>query len=139
MPPRGRGTRSRGGFTRRSQVRRGASAEEKLEDAPERAKQLRKYFHLRRNETASLFFTDGRPNRDGDAEASSESAADFSASEESGEDEQAFWSPSNLPFPLAMWDFDQCDPRRCTGRKLSRLGYVRRLTVRVGTRSSLRT
>ena len=47
------------------------------------------------------------------------------------EDADTFWAPSNLPFPLAMWDFEQCDPRRCSGRKLSRLGYVKRLHVRV--------
>eukprot|EP00940_MAST-03C_sp_MAST-3C-sp2_P001721 g1721.t1 len=31
---------------------------------------------------------------------------------------------------LNMWDFQQCDSKRCTGRKLSRLGYVD--TIRVG-------
>lgn len=29
-----------------------------------------------------------------------------------------------LPIKLYMWDFEQCDSKRCTGRKLERLGYL---------------
>ncbi|KAI9106003.1 hypothetical protein DFS34DRAFT_644806 [Phlyctochytrium arcticum] len=37
-----------------------------------------------------------------------------------------------VPFPLAMWDFDHCDPKRCSGRKLSRARIVK--SLKVGTR-----
>ncbi|KAF9427154.1 ribosome biogenesis protein tsr3 [Podila epigama] len=36
---------------------------------------------------------------------------------------------SNIPMPLGMWDFEHCDPKRCSGKKLVRMGMVETLKV----------
>ena len=36
---------------------------------------------------------------------------------------------NNIAFPVAMWDFNHCDPKRCSGRKLARAGVISDLKV----------
>jgi len=43
------------------------------------------------------------------------------------EDEQSSDVPA--PFPVGMWDLLHCDPKRCSGRKLSRLGLIQELRL----------
>ncbi|XP_038720139.1 18S rRNA aminocarboxypropyltransferase [Tripterygium wilfordii] len=40
--------------------------------------------------------------------------------------------PTAPKIQLAMWDFGQCDAKRCTGRKLSRFGMLKELRVNNG-------
>lgn len=45
---------------------------------------------------------------------------------ERGEEESELsYRRRSFPVTLRMWDFQQCDSKRCTGRKLCRLGYVK--------------
>ncbi|XP_028233166.1 ribosome biogenesis protein TSR3 homolog isoform X3 [Glycine soja] len=48
---------------------------------------------------------------------------------EGEEEEEELTEPK---IKLAMWDFGQCDAKRCTGRKLSRLGILKELRVSNG-------
>lgn len=35
-----------------------------------------------------------------------------------------------VKFPVAMWDFNQCDPKKCSGRKLERMKLIKSLKLK---------
>ncbi|TFY68874.1 hypothetical protein EVJ58_g739 [Rhodofomes roseus] len=68
---------------------------------------------------------DRRPDSAVDEEEEAEADG---PTDESGEEEDSGPEVS-IDVPVAMWDFDHCDPRRCSGKRLARLGLIKELKV----------
>ncbi|KAI6204812.1 Ribosome biogenesis protein TSR3-like protein [Aphelenchoides besseyi] len=71
--------------------------------------------HSQRHKTEWLDDPFGRLNVREEAESREESDEETSESEE---------ETDSLPCRLSMFDFNQCDPKRCSGRKLQRHGLI---------------
>ncbi|KAG7396952.1 ribosome biogenesis protein tsr3 [Phytophthora boehmeriae] len=63
----------------------------------------------------------GPPSRRDRGRGGSKTAAPARGEEES----ETSYRRRAFPVTLRMWDFQQCDSKRCTGRKLCRLGYIK--------------
>jgi len=69
------------------------------------------------------FISSKKLEDDGNEEGSLSSPSD---------DEESFAATGgdrSLTVPIAMWDFQQCDSKRCTGRKLARLHMIQTLSL----------
>ncbi|GFZ42579.1 20S rRNA accumulation protein 3 [Saitozyma sp. JCM 24511] len=72
---------------------------------------------------------------DSSSEASgsgSGSVSGRSDAEASGSEDERDLKDIHIAVPVAMWDFEHCDPKRCSGKKLARHGLI--TSMRVGQR-----
>jgi len=81
------------------------------------------------------FYGDGPthvgPSTSHDHDVESSSEEEESSSNDSGPEDE-IKGDTEVSFPIAMWDLGHCDPKKCTGRKLARLGLIR--TLKLGQR-----
>lgn len=64
----------------------------------------------------------GDRERRGKSSRGSDKGRGERTTERGDEESEANFKRRSFPVTLRMWDFQQCDSKRCTGRKLCRFG-----------------
>ncbi|THV07071.1 DUF367-domain-containing protein [Dendrothele bispora CBS 962.96] len=120
------GSRSGGGRGRgRGRGGAGSSSSRRIEIGTERDGDVMNEYDWRPESVVDRVAGD----EDGHGEEEGKEGESTGGSDDSDEDGGVL---VKIEVPVAMWDFNHCDPRRCSGKKLARLGLIKELRVGQG-------